>query len=236
MDIIQGKEILIVDDDPDLLKLMEYVLSQVGAHVSSASDGEEALHQIRAHPPDLVILDIMMPGLSGLDVCSLILEQMDVPIIFLTALGKESDIVAGLEKGAVDYVTKPFSNTVLIARIRAALRQAALGAAAVAPAAYGNGHLTIDPESHEVFAGGERVVLTITEYRLLAYLFQHAGQALTFGQILENVWGSAYQDSANYVHVYVHRLRKKLERDPTQPEYLLSEHGVGYRFIAPDAG
>jgi DNA-binding response OmpR family regulator len=172
----------------------------------------------------------MMPGLDGLEVCTRILSRANVPIIFLTALTQEIEVVEGLEHGAVDYVTKPFSPKVLVARVRAALRQAELLSGPETPPAYRDGYLAVDLRAREVRVRGERVKLTLTEYRLLTYLFQNAGQVLTFDEILENVWGPAYQESANYVHIYVHHLRQKLERDPTQPAYLLSEHGVGYRF------
>jgi two-component system KDP operon response regulator KdpE len=236
MDSIQGKKILIIDDDPDICELIEQTLSRTGAQVLMATDGEDGLRQFETHPPDLVLLDIMMPGLDGLAVCSRMLNQTVVPIIFLTALGHEAEIVDGLELGAIDYVTKPFSPRVLVARIRAALRQVTLASSLGARLTYSDDHLNIDLAAREVLVRGERVTLTVTEHRLLAYLLRNAGRVLAFDEILENVWGAAYHGSPNYVHVYVCRLRQKLERDPARPDYLLSEHGVGYRFAGAEPG
>jgi two-component system KDP operon response regulator KdpE len=232
--IIQGKTILIIDDDPEICELVEMALSRLGAHVYSALDGEEGLLQVQTLRPDLVLLDVMMPTLDGFEVCSRILRHTYVPIIFLTAMGMEHKIVQGLDSGAVDYVTKPFAKNVLEARIRAALRQAEMVTEPGAQRTYRDGYLTIDVEKGEILVEGERVLVTPTEYRLLVHLLRNAGRVVPFDEILRSVWGEGYEDSANYVHVYVSRLRRKLERDPKQPAYLRTEHGVGYRLDLTD--
>jgi len=221
---------MVIDDDPNLLRLIEYTFSKTGAIVHSAKSGEEGLRHFYAQQPDMIILDIMMAEMDGYEVCARIRQISDVPIIFLTALNGEENIVRGLDYGAVDYVVKPFGPKVLVARAQAALRQAELTPGREKPPTYRDDYLTIDLEMRRVFVRGEPVKLTTTEYQLLAYLLQNAGQVLAFQQILENVWGSEYEDCINYVHVYMWHLRNKLEEDPKDPRYLLTEHGVGYRF------
>ncbi|MHC5035463.1 MAG: response regulator transcription factor [Planctomycetota bacterium] len=233
MSDIQDKKILVVDDDTDLLQLLANTFSQTGAQVYIANGGEEGLRQFYVHRPDLVILDLMMPDISGWQVCSRIRQKSDVPIIFLSAIGGDDNVIQGLNGGAVDYVVKPFSPDVLKARAGAVLRQAVLSTAAEKPAAYADDYLTIDLETHQVLVRGEPVKLTATEYRLLGYLVRNADQVLTFDQILENVWGWEYRESTNYIHVYLSHLRQKLEEDPKEPRYLLTEHGVGYQFHKP---
>jgi two-component system KDP operon response regulator KdpE len=225
-----GSKILVIDDDPNMLRLVTDALSKTGAHVYTAASGEEGLRQFYAFQPHLVLLDIMMPDLDGWQLRMAIHQLSGVPVIFLTALGKEKDIVRGLDCGAVDYVTKPFSPKVLAARVRSALRQAERASVPEKPLSYNDGYLTVDLDGRQVLLRGEPVKLTRTEYRLLAYLLRNAGRVLTFQQILDNVWGWEYQESVEYVHVYIWHLRQKLERDPKHPQYLLSERGVGYRF------
>jgi two-component system alkaline phosphatase synthesis response regulator PhoP len=171
-----------------------------------------------------------MPVLDGWEACRLIRRLSDVPIIFVTALTQEDAIVRGLDCGAVDYIPKPFSPKVLLARARAALRAADAGSKKRRVALYKDGYLDIDLEARRVLVGGEPVQLTATEYRLLSHLLENAGRVLTYDQILEHVWGWECQDSVGYVHVYVWHLRQKLEQDPRNPNYLLTERGVGYRF------
>lgn len=237
MDILKNKNILVIDDDPNLVRLLEYTLSNVGVVVHTAESGEEGLRQFFARQPDLIILDVMMPEVDGWEVCTRIRQISDVPIIFLTALNGENNIVRGLDYGAVDYVVKPFGPKVLVARVQAALRQAETTSRLKKAPAYQDDYLTIDLDTRRVFVCGEPVKLTATEYQLLAYLVQNANQVLSFQQILETVWGSEYDDSVNYVHVYIWHLRNKLEEDPKAPRYLLTEHGVGYRFQgAPSTG
>ena len=227
---MQGKRILIVDDDVYLLNLMTHIFGHRQAQVYTAADGAEGLRQFHAHRPDLVLLDLMMPDVDGWQVCRQIRQRSDVPVIMLSALDGNEHVVRGLDCGADDYITKPFSQEVLLARTRAALRRSALPKPAEGSDRYSDGYLTVDLERRRVLVNGEPVRLSPTEYGLLAYLVAHADRALTYRQILEAVWGSAYHDCVNHVYVYVSRLRQKLEPDPANPRYLLTEHGVGYRF------
>lgn len=227
---MQPRNVLIIDDDLELLRLVKLLFSRAGSRVFTADNGLEGLRQLYAHQPDLVILDLMMPDMDGWQVCRQIRQLSDVPLIMLTALTGEAELIRGLDYGADDYVTKPFSPEVLLARARATLRRAALPSLAETPTIYNDGYLTIDLKQRRIAVGGQMVKLTATEYRLLAYLFQNANRPLTYQQILENVWGEAYQGNNEYVHVYLRYLRRKLEADPNNPTYLLTEHGVGYRF------
>lgn len=230
--MIDGKKILIIDDDVFVRDIVTETMRHEGVQVVTAANGQEGLRQFYATQPDLVLLDVMMPHMTGWEIGRQIRQLSDVPIIMLTSLSKDEDIVRGLDYGAVDYVTKPFSPKVLAARIRAALRQSETDPAAKPEktAAFHDGRLTIDLDSHIITLNETAVKLTKTEYRVLAYLVQNAGLVLTFEQILENVWGWDYQDSIQYVHVYVSRLRQKIEPDPQNPHYLLTEYGTGYRF------
>lgn len=231
---MENKKVLVVDDDPALLPLIEYTFAREGYEVYTAADGKEALRQFFAHRPELVILDIMMPRMDGWETCRRIREVSDVPIVMLTARGQDEDIIRGLEYGADDYLTKPFSIKVLLAHARAVLRRAALPPAEHGePTTYADDHLSVDLKERRVTVRGEVVKLTPTEYRLLAYLVQNAGQVLTFRQILQNVWGWEYQDDLDYVRVYVWHLRQKLEDDSKHPKYIQTEIGVGYRFEKP---
>jgi two-component system response regulator VicR len=210
--------------------LLTHIFSKAGAQVFTAKDGQEGLRQFQRCQPHLVILDIMMPGMDGWETCPLFRHLSDTPVIFLTALARESDLVRGLGLGAVDYVTKPFTPSVLLARARAALRQARRSAETLKSSTYDDGYLTIDLVERRVLVRGKLVKLTATEHRLLIYLFQNAGQVMTYQQILKQVWGWEYQDDRKSVHVYIRQLRKKLEKTPGRPTYLLTHRGVGYRF------
>jgi DNA-binding response OmpR family regulator len=227
---IQEKKILIVDDDSAMLHLLKQTLSLAGGRIHTAPNGAEGLKQFYTHQPDLVLLDVMMPDLDGFEICRLIRRSSNVPIIMLTALGQEQDIIRGFNAGADDYVTKPFNSKILIARVGAALHRAALPAVEQEQVLYSDGYLTIDIEQRRVLVRGEVVKLSAKEYQLLVYLFQNAGRVLTTCQILENVWGWECQDNVDYVHVYIHHLRQKLEETPKRPRYILTEHRVGYRF------
>ena len=230
MSEIHGKSILVLDDDPDLLDLLTRVLGQRGARVLTAASAEDGLRQFDARQPDLVLLDIMLPEIDGWQVCERMRQRSEVPIIMLTALGQDQYIVRGLDSGADDYVPKPFSTEVLRARVRAALRRGTPASGEEKPPLYSDGYLTIDLGSRRVSVKGDRVGLSRTEYGLLAYLFQNAGRVLTVEQILDTVWGPDSAGNVEYVHVYISHLRRKLEVDPKNPRYLLTEHGVGYRF------
>jgi DNA-binding response OmpR family regulator len=223
--------ILVADDDAQILRLVTRNLQLEGYDVLSASDGEQALEQIEARLPDLVLLDIMMPNMDGLTVCGRVREFTSVPIILLTSLGQDQDKVRGLDAGADDYLTKPFSLDELFARVRAVLRrsqfsQSEHGQSHQAKMAIGD--LMIDFAQHLVTMAGHELALTPVEYRLLAYLAQNAGRVVTQDQLLEHVWGSEYLGESHMLQVNVNRLRRKLEPDPAHPRYLLTKVGVGY--------
>jgi len=227
---LKNKRILIVDDDSLQRELIHDICKMGGATVYSAVDGLEGLQLFFTCQPDLVILDVMMPIMDGYEVCQRMQESANTPIIMLTALNNEQAIVKGLDAGAVDYVTKPYSPRVLLARIRAALRQVTVQPTEKSRHSYHDGYLSIDTAHHRVLVQDKAVKLSAKEHKILLYLFQHAGQILTFQQILNHVWGWEYQDNSDYVHVYISHLRRKLEQKPKQPQYLITEHGVGYRF------
>lgn len=228
-DPLHGRTVLVVDDDPQLLALVEQMLVGAGARAILAEDGHAGLRLFYEHRPELVILDIMMPGLDGREVCRRLRELSDVPVLMLTALDDPGEIAASLGEGADDYVSKPFHAEVLLARLRALLRRAARPSPMSVRLTYDDGYLSIDLEGRRVHVRGEAVSLTPTEYELLCYLYEHAGRVLSYPQILSHVWGPEFADSTQYVHVYVHRLREKLCEDPANPRYLVTESGVGYR-------
>jgi DNA-binding response OmpR family regulator len=189
------------------------------------------MEQFRRQAPQLVILDIMLPGEDGRDLCQQIRSVSDVPIIMLTALSQGEEIVRGLDVGADDYVTKPFDLKVLLARARAVIRRAETQARRLDDLVFDDGYLMVDLRSRQIMVEDQPVRLSATEYDLLRYLIRSAGRVCTFSGILENVWGKEYRFSDEYVHVYIWHLRRKLERDPKNPTYLISEHSVGYRFV-----
>ena len=225
-----SKKILVIDDDPSLVALLYHSLTDDGYEVYKAYDGQEGLRQIYNYQPDLIILDIVMPKLDGWQVCRRTREMSDVPIIMLTTRGKEEDVVRGLDYGADDYLSKPFSVKELLARVRAVLRRTALPPSTEEPVTYSDGYLTVNLTERRVVVQGEPVKLTPTEFRLLAQLVENAGRALTYGQLLEKVWGWEYRDDIDYVRIYIWHLRQRIEKDPSQPQYILTEYGVGYRF------
>jgi len=229
---VRGTRILVIDDDPELVDLIQLIFEREGAEVYAAGNGQEGICQFGLCRPDLILLDIMMPTLDGWETCRLFRGFTDVPIIFLTALNKEQDVVRGLDCGAEDYVTKPFCPEVLLARARVALRAPHRASHTPRTAEFDDGYLSIDAAQRSVVVGGKPVRLTATEYRLLAYLVENAGRILTYEQILEHVWGWEYRGSVDYVHVYVSHLRHKIEWDPGDPAYILTERAVGYRFAA----
>ena len=221
--------ILAADDDPQILRLVTRNLQFDGYEVIAVSDGQAALEQIEAHAPDLALLDIMMPRLDGFSVTQRVREFSAVPIIILTARGQDQDKIRGLDLGADDYLTKPFSVEELLARVRAVLRRSHLGADAQSMSATTTlGELEVDYVQHLVRLRGQEVLLTPTEYRLLAYLAQNAGRVVTQDLLLEHVWGAEYAGESHMLQVNINRLRRKIEDDHTQPRYLLTKVGVGY--------
>jgi DNA-binding response OmpR family regulator len=227
-----SRTILVVDDEPVLRETLAEALDADGFRVVTAADGREALSRFREHQPDLVVLDLMLPELSGIEVCRIIRAESGVPIVMLTAKSSELDKVVGLELGADDYVTKPFSLRELSARIRALLRRSEqLAEAPIAPVEIGP--LTVDLAGHRLLRDGERVPLKPKVFELLAYLLRHPGQVLTREQLLEHVWGYDYAGETRTVDVHVHWLRAAIEPDPAAPVFLHTVRGVGYVFRRP---
>ncbi len=228
--------VLIADDDLQLLDLVTLNLELEGYGVLRASDGRQALERIERYHPDLALLDVIMPRMSGFDVCHQVRSCSTVPVIIITARGQEQDKVRGLDLGADDYLVKPFSVSELLARVRAVLRRAQLTTGELAPLGQSPltlGVLSIDYAQRLVTMAGQKVVLTPTEYRLLAYLAHNAGQIVPQERLLEHVWGSAYVGENHLLQVNINRLRRKLEADPAHPHYILFEPGVGYVLATP---
>jgi len=224
-------KILAVDDEQRMVRFIQLNLEQDGFEVVTAYNGKEALEQVRTQLPDLILLDIMMPDINGFEVLKKIREVNNVPVIMLTAKGEEDDRIQGLELGADDYITKPFSPRELVSRIRAVLRRTKSFKEDQVDQIEVDDRLTIDFSRREVWVEGKKVDLRPTEYRLLYHLVQNAGWVNTHEQLLSKVWGFEYQDEPHYVRLYVNYLRKKLEEDPSNPKYILTERGVGYRFV-----
>ncbi len=196
----------------------------------TARDGMEGVSKLFTYHPDLIILDVMMPGMNGFEVCQRIRQVSDTPLIMLTALNHEQEMLRGLDAGADDFLSKPFNAEVLLARAKTVLRRSENLKSQSDPFNYNNGDLTIDVERRDVLLHGKRIKLTPVEFRLLTYLARNAGKVLTFEQILSNVWGNEYRGSMDYVHVYISHLRRKLGEDTRSPRYILTLHGVGYIF------
>jgi two-component system KDP operon response regulator KdpE len=223
-----GPLILVVEDEPQMLRFLRASLSAHGYRVVDASTGEDALKQAAAHNPDLVLLDLGLPDLDGLQVARRVREWASVPIIVLSARGQEQDKIDALDGGADDYLTKPFGTGELLARVRVAIRHAErVGAAPESSIAVGD--LRIDLARRRVEVDGNEVHLTPLEYKLFAVLMKHAGKVLTHRQLLADVWGPPYVEQAQYLRVYMAQLRHKLERDPARPRYLVTEPNIGYR-------
>ncbi len=223
--------ILVVDDERRMVGFIRLNLEQDGFEVVEAYNGTEALERLRDSLPDLILLDVMMPDIDGFEVLRTIREVSQVPVIMLTAKGEEDDKVKGLELGADDYITKPFSPRELVSRVRAVLRRGAAFEEDDQGLIEVDDRLKIDFGRREVWVEGKLVKLRPTEYRLLYHLVQNAGWVLTHDQILTKVWGYEYRDEPHYVRLYINYLRKKIEKDPANPVYLLTERGVGYRFV-----
>jgi two-component system KDP operon response regulator KdpE len=224
--------VLVIEDDPAIASLTRLQLENRGFQVNVAKDGGEGLRQAYAWQPDLVVLDIMMPDMDGWTVCERLRELSEVPIIFVTAVGKETDIVRGLEMGADDYLVKPFSPRELVARIEAVLRRGTRGdASAIEARTYENGPLTVNLESRQVKLNGEHVDLTPIEFKLLSTFIRNEDKVLTHRFLLSQVWGPAYEEERQYLKLYVWYLRQKIEEDPSNPQLVLTERGVGYRLM-----
>lgn len=233
--LLQGRKILVIDDDKALCQNLELGLSRQGALVASANNGQTGLKKFYEAHPDLIILDLRMPEMDGWETCRLIRLVAQTPIIMLTSVAQEHEVVRGLRKGADDYVTKPFSHDVLLARVEAVLRRTTAQAVDDRGHDYDDGYLLINFEQRLVSKAGVRVKLSATEFRLLHYLFDHAGRLLTNEAILTHVWGWESQHNVEYVHVYLSRLRAKIEKDPRNAQYIVTEHGFGYSFYKSKA-
>ena len=227
------KQILVVDDEPRIAAICRDYLQRAGFAVTTAGNGADALTLARATPPDLVVLDLGLPRMDGLDVTRALRKHSNVPIIMLTAMGEQSQKVRGLELGADDYITKPFDPDELVARIKALLRRTQSSGGAETQHVVQAGGLTIDFLKRKVEYDGETIKLTPTEYKLLQQLAQQSGKVIPHSDLLSKVWGPEYRDETGYLWVYIRSLRQKLEKDPSNPQFILSEPGFGYRFQVP---
>ncbi|MBV9133784.1 MAG: response regulator transcription factor, partial [Chloroflexi bacterium] len=227
--------VLVADDDPLIQRLVRTHLDRAGFRVLSAGDGEAALDMAAAEQPDLIVLDLMLPGIDGFEVCKRIREFSLVPVVMLTARGEQVDKLRGFEVGADDYLTKPFSPPELLARITAVLRRAERGSAASSPSVVRCGDLTIDFVRRRVLVHDQLVKLTPTEFQLLQQLALNAGKVLSHTELLTSVWGPEYRDDRDYLWAYVRHLRRKLEPDAEHPRHILSEPGYGYVLDCPSA-
>jgi len=221
--------VLVVDDEPQILRALEMKLRNAGYAVDTAATAKDAVAQAAMRPPEAVILDLLLPDGSGTDVARELRKWSTAPILVLSAVGEEKEKIAALDAGADDYVTKPFSGDELLARLRAALRRTAPAGEPVLEI----GDLRIDREKRAVTVAGKPVSLTPTEWDLLRLLAENEGKLLTHPAILRAIWGPAYREESNYLHVYVSHLRRKIEPDPARPRYLLNQPGVGYRLVDP---
>jgi two-component system KDP operon response regulator KdpE len=231
--VTQGPRVLVIDDEPQILRALRTILTAKHFQVATAGRGEEGLALAAAQPPDLVILDLSLPDLDGIEVCSRLREWTQVPIIVLSVRDSERDKVAALDRGADDYLTKPFGIEELLARVRVALRHAAQ-AHGTRRRTVRAGSVTIDLAERRVTRDAEEMKLTATEHKLLAYLASNAGRVLTHHAILTAVWGPEDADHVEYLRVYIRQLRLKIEADPDEPRYILTEPGVGYRLVLDD--
>ncbi len=227
-----GKRILVVDDEPRMINFIRMNLELEGHEVVEAHNGLEALEAVRTKLPDIVLLDVMMPELDGFETLRMLREFSTIPVIMLTAKGEENDKVYGLELGADDYIPKPFGPRELSSRIKAVLRRADMPSTSPSQSILKiDDRLSVDFNRREVIVNGEHIKLRPTEYRLLYHLIENAGWTVPHDQLLAKVWGYEYRDEAHYVRLYVNYLREKIEEDPSNPKYILTERGVGYRFV-----
>jgi two-component system KDP operon response regulator KdpE len=226
---VTGARVLVVDDEPQIRRALETTLRGAGYVVDAAATAGEALTRAAARPPDAVILDLVLPDGSGVDVCRELRSWTQAPVVVLSVVSEEREKVAALDAGADDYVTKPFGVDELLARLRAALRRAGPSPEPVLEI----GELVVDLEKRRVLRRGKALQLTPHEFELLRLFAQNEGKLLTHAMILREVWGPAYQTESHYLHVYVSQLRRKIEADPARPRYLLTEPGAGYRLVDP---
>ncbi|HKC95095.1 MAG TPA: response regulator transcription factor [Nitrospira sp.] len=228
-----AQKILVVEDEPDIRKLVQYNLAQERFNVLEAADGEQALKLLQHERPNLVILDLMLPGLSGMELCKLLKQRSEtakLPILMLTAKAGEADRIVGLEMGADDYLAKPFSPREMVARVRAILRRSESKPATEIDPAYDKGSLKIDFSTYEVFVRGKPVKLTLKEFELLRFLVQNPSRVLNRDQLLDRVWGGETFVTPRTVDVHIRRLRKAVETDDRKPKWILTVRGVGYKF------
>lgn len=230
-EVFKNKKILVVDDEERMARFIRLNLEHDGFLVIEAYRGMDAIRLLREQLPDMILLDVMMPDIDGFEVLKMVREVSAVPVIMLTAKGEEDDRIKGLEMGADDYITKPFSPRELTSRVKAVLRRVETTGTGAGEVIEVDEHLKLDFDRREVWLDGKLIKLRPTEYRLLYHLVQNAGWVLTYDQILTKVWGYEYRDEPHYVRLYVNYLRQKLEKDPANPKYILTERGVGYRFV-----
>ncbi len=228
---MSGLRVLVVDDEPAIRRTLRANLVARGYDVDAVETGEEALASAAEYRPDLVILDLMLPGLSGLDVCRDLRAQSAVPILVLSARGEERAKVRALDLGADDYLTKPFGMDELLARVRALLRRPPVASAAAQGGLLRAGPLVVDFDGHRALRDGAPLDLTPREFDVLAYLVRHAGKVVTHRVLMADVWGPDYGGETQYLRVFINRLRRKIEPDPAHPTYILTEPGVGYRLL-----
>ena len=226
---MNGVRVLVVDDEPQILRALQLKLHGAGYTVETAATASEARIKASMRPPEAIILDVLLPDGRGTDVCREVRSWSDVPILVLSAVGEEQEKIAALDAGADDYVTKPFSGDELLARLRAALRRTRPSTQPVVEI----GDLRIDLERRHVTMGDGEIQLTPIEYDLLRLLAENEGKLMTHPTILREIWGPAYAEESNYLHVYISHLRRKIEPDPARPRYILNQPGVGYRLVDP---
>ena len=229
MDVAESSRVLVVDDEPQITRVLKTVLTSQGFSVRAAAEGESALASFKEWSPELVITDLCMPHMDGVELCRRIRETSNVPIIVLSVKGEERNKVDALDSGADDYVTKPFGIDELMARVRAALRRSG-GQASTEPSSFEAGDFRVDMDARRVHTQGREVRLTPKEFDLFVYMARHPNRVLTHAALLEAVWGQASQEQPEYLRVFMGQLRKKLEPDPSNPRYLVTEPWVGYRF------
>nr|WP_274637435.1 response regulator transcription factor [Microbacterium bovistercoris] len=222
--------VLIVEDEPDLADPLAYLLGREGFEVEIAEDGPAALEAFQARGADIILLDLMLPGMPGTEVCRQIRTTSAVPVVMLTAKDSEVDIVVGLELGADDYVTKPYSTRELLARMRAVLRRSAAADADLDERVLSGGRVTLDIDRHTVEVAGEQIPMPLKEFELLEVLMRNEGRVLTRGQLIDRVWGSDYFGDTKTLDVHIKRIRSRIEKDPREPVMLVTIRGLGYRF------